>query len=167
MLPPYTTTRQGASACYATTVHHNKTTRGIIMLCYHRTQQDDKGIHHAMLPRTPQNDKGLHHVMLPPYTTTRRQGTSSCYATTVHHSKTTRASLCYATTVHHNKTTRGIIMLCYHSTAHQDDGGLHHAMLPPYTTITIRQGASSCYATTVHHSKTTEGIIMLCYHRTP
>ena len=153
MLPPYTITRrQGASSCYATTVQHNKTTEGFIMLCYHCTSQQD--------------DKVLHHAMLPPYTIARRKVASSWYATTVHHNKTRRDSSCYATIVHHSKTTRGIIMLCLNRTPQEDDKGLHHAMLQPYT-ITRRQGASSCYATTVHHSKTTKGILMLCYHRTP
>jgi 3,4-dihydroxy-2-butanone 4-phosphate synthase len=182
MLPPYTITRrQGESSCYAITVHHNKTTRGIIMLCYnvhhskttegiimlcyHRTpNKTTRGIIMLCYHRTAQQDDGgLYHAMLPPYTTiTRRQGASSCYAITVHHSKTTEGiiMLCYHRTP--NKTTRGIIMLYYHRTAQQDDGGLYHAMLPPCTTITRRQGASSCYAITVHHSKTTEGIIMLC-----
>jgi hypothetical protein len=82
-------------------------------------------------------------------------------------------------------------MLCYRRTPQQDDGGLHHAMLPLYFT-TRRQGASPCYATMmmplvvllwctvvayhndalrrlamvsggrmVPHNKTTEGFIML------
>ena len=128
MLPPYTITRRRrASLCYATTIHHNKTTRGFNMLCYpvHHSKTT-RGIILLCYHRTPQQDiKGVHHAMLPPYTTTRRHGVSSYYATIVHHSK----------------MTRGFIMICYHSTPYQDGKGYHHAMLPPYTT-TRRRSAS-------------------------